>query len=57
MLFCMLQLLLSAKAQLESVVSQKLEEAVAARDHTAVLRFVQLHRPLAASDKGISRYY
>jgi hypothetical protein len=50
-----LQLLLSAKAQLESVVSQRLEEAVAARDHAAVLRFVRLHKPLAAPEKGVSR--
>lgn len=52
---CHLQLLLSAKAQLESVVTQKLEEAVATRDHPAVLRFVQLHKPLAAPDQGVSR--
>jgi hypothetical protein len=51
----LLQLLLSAKAQLESVVAQRLEEAVAARDHAAVLRFVKLHKPLAAPEKGISR--
>jgi hypothetical protein len=50
-----LQLLLSAKAQLESVVTQRLEEAVAARDHAAVLHFVRLHKPLAAPDKGVSR--
>jgi hypothetical protein len=50
-----LQLLLSAKAQLEAVVTQRLEEAVAARDHAAVLRFVRLHKPLAAPEKGISR--
>lgn len=50
------QLLLSAKQQLETVVQQKLEEAVAARDHPAVLRFVLLHQPLAIPDKGISRY-
>ncbi|WIA35384.1 hypothetical protein OEZ86_003832 [Tetradesmus obliquus] len=49
-------LLLSAKAQLEAVVSQRLEEAVAARDHAAVLRFVRLHKPLAAPEKGVSRY-
>lgn len=50
-----LQLLLSAKSQLEAVVGQRLEEAVSARDHTAVLRFVRLHKLLAAPDKGISR--
>jgi hypothetical protein len=50
------QLLLSAKQQLESVVQQKLEEAVSARDHAAVLRFVLLHPPLAIPDKGISRW-
>lgn len=49
------QLLLSAKQQLEAVVHDKLEEAVAARDHAAVLRFVLLHQPLAIPDKGISR--
>lgn len=49
------QLLLSAKQQLETVVHQKLEEAVAARDHAAVLRFVLLHQPLAVPDQGISR--
>jgi hypothetical protein len=51
----LLQLLLSAKHQLETVVHQKLEEAVAARDHAAVLRFVLLHQPLAIPDQGISR--
>lgn len=50
------QLLLSAKQQLENVVHQKLEEAVAAREHAAVLRFVLLHQPLAIPDQGISRY-
>lgn len=49
------QLLLSAKAQLEAVVAQRLDEAVAAHDHAAVLRFVKLHKPLAAPEKGISR--
>lgn len=49
------QLLLSAKQQLETVVHQKLEEAVAAREHAAVLRFVLLHQPLAVPDQGISR--
>jgi hypothetical protein len=28
---------------------------VSARDHSAVLRFVLLHQPLALPDKGISR--
>lgn len=51
----MLQLLLSAKQQLETVVHQKLEEAVAAREHAAVLRYVLLHQPLAIPDQGISR--
>jgi hypothetical protein len=50
------QLLLSAKQQLEAVVHEKLEEAVAARDHAAVLRFVLLHQPLAIPEKGISRW-
>ncbi|KAF8060573.1 COG4 [Scenedesmus sp. PABB004] len=50
------QLLLSAKAQLEGVVSQRLEDAVGARDHAAVLRFVLIHKPLAAPERGVSRY-
>eukprot|EP00878_Enallax_costatus_P016453 GHUV01017258.1.p1 GENE.GHUV01017258.1~~GHUV01017258.1.p1 ORF type:complete len:570 (+),score=170.72 GHUV01017258.1:179-1888(+) len=50
------QLLLSAKAQLESVVAQRLDEAIAAHDHAGVLRFVKLYKPLAAPDKGVRRY-
>ncbi|KAF6250525.1 component of oligomeric golgi complex 4, partial [Scenedesmus sp. NREL 46B-D3] len=50
------QLLLSAKAQLESVVAQRLEEAVAARDHAAVLRFVRLHKPLRHLRKAYIDY-
>lgn len=49
------QLLLSAKAQLESVVTQRLDEAIAAHDHAGVLRFVKLYKPLAAPDKGLRR--
>jgi hypothetical protein len=43
---CPPKLLLGAKSQLEGVVAARLEEAVAARDHGAVMRFVKLHKPL-----------
>jgi hypothetical protein len=50
------QLLLAAKVQLEQVVSHKLEEATAARDHAGVLRYVLLHRPLGLAAQGLSKY-
>jgi hypothetical protein len=40
------QLLLGAKGQLEAVIAARLDDAVAARDHAAVMRFVKLHKPL-----------
>lgn len=52
---CRSQLLLNAKTQLEALVAEKLDTAIAARDHAAVLRFVALHKPLAAPDKGVRR--
>jgi len=42
------QLLLSAKGQLEGVVAARLDEAVAARDHAAAMRFIRLHKPLGS---------
>ncbi|KAI8468195.1 MAG: component of oligomeric golgi complex 4 [Monoraphidium minutum] len=50
------QLLLSAKAQLEGVVAARLEEAVTARDHAAVMRFIKLHKPLGNTQAGVARY-
>lgn len=52
----LVQLLLGAKSKLESIVAQKLEEAVAARDHANVLRFIKLHEPLGTPDKGLAKY-
>jgi hypothetical protein len=46
------QLLLGAKGQLEGVVAARLDAAVAARDHAAVMRFVKLHKPLGSPQVG-----
>lgn len=43
---------MGAKAQLESVVTARLDEAVAARDHAAVMRFIKLHKPLGSPQVG-----
>ena len=50
------QMLLTAQSQLEDVVASKLKDAIKALDHTAVLRFVRLHKPLGCPQKGLSKY-
>ena len=42
----LVQVLLTAKSQLEQVVDKQLDDAVARRDAATVLRFARLYKPL-----------
>uniref|UniRef100_A0A7S0RYR1 Conserved oligomeric Golgi complex subunit 4 n=1 Tax=Chlamydomonas leiostraca TaxID=1034604 RepID=A0A7S0RYR1_9CHLO len=50
------QVLLDAKAQLERVVSARLDEAVARRDVAAAARFSKLLKPLGQPEEGLRRF-
>ncbi|KAG1668624.1 hypothetical protein FOA52_001493 [Chlamydomonas sp. UWO 241] len=50
------QVLLQARSKLESVVDRQLDDAVARRDATAVLRFARLYKPLSKQAEGLRRF-
>ncbi len=47
---------MSAKSRLEALAAQRIEEASAARDRAAVVRFCRLYRPLGSPQDGLTKY-